>query len=772
MLKKLHFLRLCLLSIALVIGGGNAMADPTTYTITFDSSSKSGKNDVHWTNTSTSSLTHDGVTWNTSVKGTSSITSSTTVVQIGSKNNPASEVTISTTAFANKKIISASLTGFCMTNEGPALTITAGTTEMLSNEPLVKTTSTEYKSTTGNVVLGENDQLTFSITSSVSAAICIFKIEVIYEDAIPLTNYTVAVDESINGTLMVRREDGTEIKSNEEVPEGTVLNIENIPNEGYRLQKWEYSTDNGSIWNDGEGATYIVTCDVRFRAIFEEVASYSIAAIASPAEAGSVVLEGNTAYEGTTVSVKAEANAGYKFTEWLITGEGAKLTSTTENPTTFTMGTENVTITATFTPIVFYTVTYSVNGETYKTLNVEEDTTIPFDAPTEIPEGYVFMGWSSVEILDPTNEEPKYVTAANCIGNITYYAVLAKESLKIGTITKMYGFEETDVDADWEITDKIEKVEGNACSGQYAGKINTANTYITFKHKVDVKEFSFALKRASSNKNYNVYIETSTDNIAWEAVETYMMEDFGNGSYTKKNHTFDGNIPLYVRFHCYNTTAIRYVDDVAITYNGEVETYIGYCTTIPNPVEVIVGAVGYATFCNEQALDFTDATVKAYIAIADGTTGVNFKRIKKVPANTGVLLYAEGGVSENIPVLVDDVENTDGNVFIPAITQIDVLPSIDGNYNNYILNNKNGNVGFYPANNKKVGAGKAYIRIGNSVPVKGFITLPNGDGETGIQSIKTMDRKQEGIVYNMIGQRVSKTGRGLYIVNGKKMIMK
>ena len=76
------------------------------------------------------------------------------------------------------------------------------------------------------------------------------------------------------------------------------------------------------------------------------------------------------------------------------------------------------------------------------------------------------------------------------------------------------------------------------------------------------------MKRTSKNANYNVYIETSTDGETWTAAETYNMGDFGNGSYTQKSKSFDGTTEYYVRFHCYNTTAVRYVDDVSITYSA------------------------------------------------------------------------------------------------------------------------------------------------------------------------------------------------------------
>ncbi len=137
--------------------------------------------------------------------------------------------------------------------------------------------------------------------------------------------------------------------------------------------------------------------------------------------------------------------------------------------------------------------------------------------------------------------------------------------------TVSYGWEDAD-DADkWVIT-SVAKTSGEGNSGSYAGKINTNHSYVQFKDKVAVTSFSFALKRTSKNTNYNVYIETSADGETWTAAYTYNMGDFGNGSYTEKSETFDGTKELYVRFHCSNTTAVRYVDDVSITYTAQVDT--------------------------------------------------------------------------------------------------------------------------------------------------------------------------------------------------------
>ena len=132
--------------------------------------------------------------------------------------------------------------------------------------------------------------------------------------------------------------------------------------------------------------------------------------------------------------------------------------------------------------------------------------------------------------------------------------------------TVTYGWESSDDATQWTITNTIEATSGQGNTGTYAGKINTNHTYVQFNEKVYVTSFSFAFKRTSNNSNYNVYIETSTDGNTWTAVETYTMGSFSNGTYSTKTHTFDGTTEYYVRYHCYNTTAVRYVDDVSITY--------------------------------------------------------------------------------------------------------------------------------------------------------------------------------------------------------------
>ncbi len=140
------------------------------------------------------------------------------------------------------------------------------------------------------------------------------------------------------------------------------------------------------------------------------------------------------------------------------------------------------------------------------------------------------------------------------------------------SITVSYGWEDADDANQWTISSDIVKTSGQGNTGTYAGKINTNTTTVQYNDKVNVTSFSYAFKRTSTNSNYSVYIQTSTDGQTWNTVDTHAMSSFGNGTYTTVTKTFDGNTAYYVRFYCNNTTATRYVDDVTIVYNTTAST--------------------------------------------------------------------------------------------------------------------------------------------------------------------------------------------------------
>ena len=223
--------------------------------------------------------------------------------------------------------------------------------------------------------------------------------------------------------------------------------ITGSPQSGCRYATPAYTVspaNSATVVQDGNEFTVTPSANTTVTINFELIPTYTLSSAVSPENAGMVTLGASSGLlEGATVSAEAAANAGYKFTGWSISGTGATLSSPTDNPTTVTIGTANATVTATFEEVTTYAITYSVNGVP-NTVNVEENTAVDLSAPSSalIPVGYVFKGWR-IATLDPTDTDPNdYVTSATSTADITYYAVMAAESLSNSTYTLNY---DTDV---------------------------------------------------------------------------------------------------------------------------------------------------------------------------------------------------------------------------------------------------------------------------------------------------------------------------------------
>lgn len=175
-----------------------------------------------------------------------------------------------------------------------------------------------------------------------------------------------------------------------------------------------------------------------------------------------------------------------------------------------------------------------------------------------------------------------------------------------------------------------------------------------------------------------------------------------------------------------------------------------------------ISAAGYATYCSASALDFTSATgLTAYIAEYSVSEGkVSFTPVDNVPANTGVLLKGEAG-EYTISTIASSTTNVDANVLkgVTAATTKD--PGI------FVLMKGAQGVGFYKTTNAfTVGANSAYIEIPSAA--RTFIGFD--DMTTAIEAVSTM--QQNGEVYDLQGRRVVAPQKGLYIINGKKVVIK
>ncbi len=168
----------------------------------------------------------------------------------------------------------------------------------------------------------------------------------------------------------------------------------------------------------------------------------------------------------------------------------------------------------------------------------------------------------------------------------------------------------------------------------------------------------------------------------------------------------------------------------------------------------------YATFCAPFSYTVSGAT--AYTMKENGDYLVPTPVEGEVTAGTPVLLK---GTSATATLTIGT-----GYATTPAtgtaLTGTYLAATIDG-ANDYVLGIDGDVVGFYHWDSNNLAANRAYVDTPASVNA---YTI-DWSGETGINAIGNVQSTDKAI-YNMAGQRVQKAQKGLYIVNGKKMLVK
>ena len=204
--------------------------------------------------------------------------------------------------------------------------------------------------------------------------------------------------------------------------------------------------------------------------------------------------------------------------------------------------------------------------------------------------------------------------------------------------------------------------------------------------------------------------------------------------------------------------------------------FYGFDYKFDKPATVEIGSTEWATFSNAKAIDLTAVTgLTAYTV-----TGVSGETLELsavsgiVPANTGLLLNGAAD-TYSIPTTSEAGAALGTNLLKPSTGE-----KIDGNvsgYTRYVLSEADGKAVFQCIWNEKDGndvrptipVGKAYLEV----PVGGGArTLYINAETTGINNVEHAGQFTFGTVYNMAGQRVAQPTKGLYIMNGKKVVVK
>lgn len=178
-----------------------------------------------------------------------------------------------------------------------------------------------------------------------------------------------------------------------------------------------------------------------------------------------------------------------------------------------------------------------------------------------------------------------------------------------------------------------------------------------------------------------------------------------------------------------------------------------------------IAASGYSTLSSAYALDFASATglTAAFVVSEITASAVILESVQQMPANSGVILKGTGGAAYEIPA-VEAATFSGTNKLKAAVTATEVAAD-----EAYIL--KDGL--FHQVETAStVPAGKAYILAADVPSAARSLSFAFGDETTAIDGVENNVPARQADFFNIQGQRVDKPVKGLYIVNGKKVIVK
>ena len=160
-------------------------------------------------------------------------------------------------------------------------------------------------------------------------------------------------------------------------------------------------------------------------------------------------------------------------------------------------------------------------------------------------------------------------------------------------------------------------------------------------------------------------------------------------------------------------------------------------------------------------------TIRGYegnaLTLSEAITGT-------LPAFTAALVYKEGGMD---PVTfsgkaTDRLTTANTSHYLVGVFQPTLATA--GNYVLMLNDEDKAVFGQVVAGDEPtIGANRCYLQLSDPEPPTQQLRLPNTGGSTHIQSA---EQQNDAVVYDLTGRRVDAAAKGIYIVNGKKMLVK
>ncbi len=302
--------------------------------------------------------------------------------------------------------------------------------------------------------------------------------------------------------------------------------------------------------------------------------------------------------------------------------------------------------------------------------------------------------------------------------------------------------------------------------------------------------------------HYSIMVNQSLRMVKWTITNNGTNAIIGSGIYSlpsTTNTNFSGIYLLGGRYQPamlfdnleingykagFDLSSYTFTEPGTLTVTSSYPGCLSATTSYTSEIGAKVGTLGYSTLSfGLAALDFSNSGLELYkVALNSNKKSVETTLMSDgmLPQNTAALIkgdvgeiYASQIVGAASAWVDNDLIPTKGTVY-----------GADGLI--YVLNTGASGVGFYRLNpNGTVTIGRGYLNINETdddeelepdIPDTDVKFIPlygrdDDDSPTGIEMVDD-NTNRDAVIYDLSGRRVSKPSRGIYIMNGKKVMIK
>ena len=246
-----------------------------------------------------------------------------------------------------------------------------------------------------------------------------------------------------------------------------------------------------------------------------------------------------------------------------------------------------------------------------------------------------------------------------------------------------------------------------------------------------------------------------------------------NGAGDPVVETVDGNTKTTANEDAAKLYVVVTIDVVkGTTYDFSVASskmgFYGFEFTPTTTVRTNAG--NWASFTPSWNATLEDGATAYIITGVDGDA-ITASTVGVLEAGKGYFVKGDAASKDYTATATSEAAtDTDGNLIVGCAEATNINAGVNAKY--VLGTNGSGKSGLFLVNSDvTVPAGKAYLET-KSAAARQFLSLDFDEVVTGIETIEAKKSLLDGEFFNLKGQRVAQPQKGLYILNGKKVVLK